>query len=874
MKKAKRLSSFLLSAAMVLSMGMTSLAALPSDVVNSPHEEAIETLGALNIMVGDKESGMFRPDDTIRRSEFAKVAVLAMGLEDAANASNQPTKFPDVVADHWANGYINVANQQGMVIGDDEGNFRPDDTISYAEAMTVLVRAIGHEPVAETKGGFPTGYIVVGSQNGIAKNATAAADDAVKRGMVAQMTFNSLDVKMMEQTGYGNDAQYEVVDKTLLSDRLDVTKGYGQITATSSTAIGGNSSLNDDEVKIGDEVFMLAETSYAEAANNLLGFNVVYYVREEANGDKTLLLARAESGKNKSVEVTAENIEEITGGEDDNGYTLAYWIDKETDKKPTEVDIAKDAKFIFNGKAEAIESIDAMKPEAGHIRLLDSDRDDNYDIVFITSYENYVVEEVNVNSNRITDKYGNPSLLLDPKDKNLKFNIYRAGVKIDISDLNEWDVLSVAKSKDGKLITIEAVTNSVEGKISEISGEKYYINGEEYKKAANLTEDLKLDDEGTFYLDVEGKIAAVDTHSARSSNYAYLANATLKTGIDNNLEVKLFTKEGESKVVQSGDKLKVNGKNNQTPEQAIDAFKVDGDVKAQLITYEVNSKGELTQLNSAKATNGKVDKDNFSMNVEGSMQYKSASKKLVGENGANVNVNDKTIVFNVPAGKTSTDDYSIETISLFENDNSYDVQVFDMGEDLTAKVVLVTSSTGTANAETSIAVVDKVTTVNNEDGIVVDKLYAYQDGKEVSFLASEEGVLVKAETTRDAKKLARGDVIQIKLNAKGEIDNFRLLFDSDNMEEEFRSTPAEDLEVVYGRVEKKFAGSINVAVNDEAVQNYNISGVTVYQFDSKKNDKAITVAEPGDIAKYDEADPSRVLIRIYKDEVKEIVIVK
>ena len=92
---------------------------------------------------------------------FAKVAVEAMGLGSVAQSSNKPTKYPDVVENHWANGYINVATQQGVVIGDDEENFRPDDSISYAEAMTILVRIIGHEPAAESKGGFPTGYIAV-----------------------------------------------------------------------------------------------------------------------------------------------------------------------------------------------------------------------------------------------------------------------------------------------------------------------------------------------------------------------------------------------------------------------------------------------------------------------------------------------------------------------------------------------------------------------------------------------------------------------------------------------------------------------------------------------------------------------------------------
>ncbi|MFR8975003.1 MAG: hypothetical protein ACLVG9_03325, partial [Eubacteriales bacterium] len=79
---------------------------------------------------------------------------------------------------------------------------------------------------------------------------------------------------------------------------------------------------------------------------------------------------------------------------------------------------------------------------------------------------------------------------------------------------------------------------------------------------------------------------------------------------------------------------------------------------------------------------------------------------------------------------------------------------------------------------------------------------------------------------------------------------------------------------VYGKVVKKFANSINVSVNDGAVSNYNINGVKVYEFNSNKTTSPIKVVEPGDIPQYDELDESRVFIRIYKDEVKEIVIVR
>ena len=65
-------------------------------------------------MVGDAETGLFRLEDGILRSEFSKIAVYLSGLSEVAESSKSGTVFPDVVEGHWATGYINVAQQQDM----------------------------------------------------------------------------------------------------------------------------------------------------------------------------------------------------------------------------------------------------------------------------------------------------------------------------------------------------------------------------------------------------------------------------------------------------------------------------------------------------------------------------------------------------------------------------------------------------------------------------------------------------------------------------------------------------------------------------------------------------------------------------------------
>ncbi len=861
MFKAKKLTSFILSAVMMLGFTVSSFAAVSPDAQDSKYKDAIELLGALEIMVGDAETGAFRPDDTIKRSEFAKVAVTSMGMENLAGSFAYPTQFPDVVENHWANGYINVATNQGIIIGDDEGNFRPDDTITYAEAVTVLVRLIGHTPVAEKKGGFPQGYVTVATQTGITKSAVASNNAAVTRGMVAQLTANALVTDKMEQTNFGSDESYQVVDETLLEDELSTKIVYDQITAVGTSSLTGSSTLKHNEVKIGDGVYEVADKALSQT-RKLLGFNVEAYVRVDEHDDEILVLAREQKGKNSSMKINTMDIEDVTA---DTQVTVEYWEDKEKDKEPKEAVIASDAKYLYNGQAISFDA-EEMKPTAGSLTLLDRNRDDIYDVVFIEEYENYVVEEVIVSSNRVTDKYGKPSLVLDPEDDSVKFVITRAGQEVELKDLNEWDVLSVAKSKDSSIIIVDVTSEKVTGKVTEKHGEKFVIDGKEYYVSANYTDEIKLNDEGTFYLDKDGHIAAVDATSVLSSNYAYVTGAEVTTGFDKRLSVKIFDKNGDIKVIKSTEKVKVNGTPNKTAAEALEALKVEGSVVPTLITYEVNSDGEITQFNTAEdKTSGGILKDKFTLNANATLKYRESAKKL-----GNYNIDEHTIVFDIPAGETDAKKYAIADYKLFEDNTDYDVLVYDVREDLTASVVIVTNSTGIANLEASAVIVDKIATSLNDEDEKVEKLYAFVDGEKKTFSTTEEGILVNG----DSEQLKAGDIIQIKTNSKGEIESIRVLFEVDDKATEVKTTVAEDLITVYGKVVKKFTNSINVSVNGGAVENYSTQGATVYEVNTAKTTNPVRVAEAGDITQYDELDVSRVFLRIYKDEVKEIIIVR
>jgi hypothetical protein len=54
--------------------------------------------------------------------------------------------FNDIVATHWAHGYVGAAAQFEWIIGHADGSFRPDRHLSRAEAVTIVNRMLGRIP--------------------------------------------------------------------------------------------------------------------------------------------------------------------------------------------------------------------------------------------------------------------------------------------------------------------------------------------------------------------------------------------------------------------------------------------------------------------------------------------------------------------------------------------------------------------------------------------------------------------------------------------------------------------------------------------------------------------------------------------------------
>lgn len=100
------------------------------------YNTAVSTLARAQILSGYPD-GTFRPNAPISRAEFAAIVT-----RFAEKTGYDREAFTDVPTSHWAYESICLAKTLGWVSGYPDGSFRPDDSISRAETITLVNRVL------------------------------------------------------------------------------------------------------------------------------------------------------------------------------------------------------------------------------------------------------------------------------------------------------------------------------------------------------------------------------------------------------------------------------------------------------------------------------------------------------------------------------------------------------------------------------------------------------------------------------------------------------------------------------------------------------------------------------------------------------------
>ena len=206
----KKLLISALVAVMVLGFAATAFAAAGeiapkafSDIAGDKAEAELTLLAALGVYSGELGlGGPVKPGDPITRAQFCKVVIVSAGRGNTAQGlmGLKPSFKDDVPA--WAWGYVNVAVYMGIIKGYEDGTFRPNSPVTYAEAITMLIRSVSGHVVQVGPGIWPYNYLFYGVDNGFAGPVDVGfANLPASRGDMARMLYATMGIDKVDKDG-------------------------------------------------------------------------------------------------------------------------------------------------------------------------------------------------------------------------------------------------------------------------------------------------------------------------------------------------------------------------------------------------------------------------------------------------------------------------------------------------------------------------------------------------------------------------------------------------------------------------------------------------------------------------------------------------
>lgn len=916
MNGMKRIVAVVLSCMMCFGIMQSAFAYtdVPGD---ANYGEAIEVLSALEILKGDPE-GTFRPSDTITRAEFAAVICRALGLGDAAIGIGGSTKYYDVQQGHWATGYINMATQRGIINGDPEGTFRPEDPVLYEEAVKMVVAALGYTPAAMRDGGYPTGFITIASQERILKNVTGTNGSRAPRSMVAQMTFNALEVPIMAQTSFTQGAGYITYEKTdrMLLDNLDVEKMEGtvvQVPGSTSNRTEKNQITFDVDRRYeyinGNRVYynvqnfnQKMDVGETDAMNYLESYCSVY-VRGMDEDEAVIIAIYPKNGKTTFIEIEDININTMKLDELTTRGRLYYYDKSYSSSREQSLYIDQSQiTYYYNGTKETGATIDDIKNRLdkginGVIRLVNNDNDSEYDVVFIYDYTDIVVDDVNLKNYRILGKNNGGSLYLDNTEQDACFTIEKNGREIELSDIRKDDVLSYyGRVEDRKLLSGKVIVSPnsvVEGSITSYSPDDHEIEVDYEKfeyKPENFTErDLRVGSYGMFYLNFRNKIIASDTKIMLSNTkFGFVTKIGTGGGISSSLEARMLTADGNWVTYNFANKVVVNGEDNSINATSLMEDGVWNQYKPadwnctepvtnvrkvySLVTYTMDSKNQIKRINFDLA-NTNVTGDDYQYKAF-SNSYNAAAESLGG-----IYTTGSTLIFDVPQNdryNANENDIVLGKADALIDDMTYSGNAFIDRDSREALAIVGSNLVGNINYAQPVMVVSGVKTVASDDGDVV-ALSGYQNSEAVSDVRYERSeITIHNETgISGVSGIQKGDVITYTTLPNGRIKDASILFRPSTMIVQDmvinRNTPSGAITYIttndsarttflYGLVRKISGRRLDIAYDDTyaEIESFAVkSGVNVVMYDGINYSNArVAMADIGDIDTDRDADNS------------------
>lgn len=208
-KLFNRVLSFTMSFIMILScFSGVVFATSPKKVVSfsdvSGHwaEKYIIFLAEKDVING-YEDDTFRPNNNISRSEFTKILVNAIPVEN----KKLDFYFKDVERNDWFYQYVLQAAQAGLITGYN-GYFYPKDYITRQDIATIIARALLSEEALKAYGNKEVSF---SDKNDISSYAVAAINFCIEKGYLKGYNDNTVRPKNLASRAEVSTLLYRVI---------------------------------------------------------------------------------------------------------------------------------------------------------------------------------------------------------------------------------------------------------------------------------------------------------------------------------------------------------------------------------------------------------------------------------------------------------------------------------------------------------------------------------------------------------------------------------------------------------------------------------------------------------------------------------------
>ncbi len=756
------------------------LAAMCAAVVpahaSSALSDALEYLSAVGISL-EYEEETIQPDQRVTRASFAQLIVKLLNMTDL---TCENVYYHDVSSDHWAFNQIGVLTENGIISGNEEKYFRPDDYITRNEAATIIVSVLGYRVYADSVGGYPAGYVKTATDIELFEDTSYSNDLTLSDALI--MLKNSLDVKFLKRTLSGGEIAYiESEDETILSFYHNKYYAKGTLEGCDGITINSVNRIKDGRVIIDGFEYKSNLTDLLDD----IGTKVEYiYEADEMNSDERQLVWVKSLGLNDVLDIQKDEYDSY------DPVTSVFSYIPEGRETLKNIDISKGLVLIYNGAIATGDYDTILNSDKYKVRFIKSNTSSVYNIAIVWKYQNMVVGKVDLGEEIIYDKFD--------QTNNIDISQIREKIVVEggmvLDQIAENDVLSIYESEDGTILKLEISKN-----IREVTAK--YIGDEEEDRIlfANDGEYIFFDNNANFsvlygeqvklYMDTKGYVVWVESvkingfpvYLIKSSNYD-----------DDELVLKVLDYTGEMKKYRITEKTRIDGSKKEI-EDIHDILAPGNITIQQVIILELNEDGSIKSIDTSALGYGESDDNSLSKlkdNVYNWEKDANSNDDVKEENedpyiheliskhhGAlypSYILSPDAVIFNPPGndvGNPSDSDYRVLKRSNLGNNVKYDhVEVYSYSKDTGyINLVVIKGVANTTLTNEKWVLVEKIKAAIDEESNVVEKLIGIQRGNAVEILTTTEYSLEDAG-------VKPGDIIALETNSIGKIKGFEKMF--------------------------------------------------------------------------------------------------